>query len=216
MKVEIYSDVACPWCYVGEKRFEAALAEFAGADGVEVVFRPFQLDPTASETGVPLTKYLERRFGTPVGDKLAHSTASAAGEGIVMNWDRVISANTRNAHRLSGLALREFGAPVQRALVEALFDAYFTKGLNVADLDVLSDLAASVGIDRERASAYLDSTEGVLEFQTDLAEAANLGVSSVPTFVFDGQYAVEGAQSTSTFAQVLQEVAQRSAVLTEK
>ena len=117
MKVEIYSDVVCPWCYIGERRFARALAAFGGGD-VEVVFRPFQLDPAAPTAAEPIARYLERRFGARAGSMLGSVSAAAAAEGITMDWDRALAANTRTAHRLLGLAEREYGAGTQRALAE--------------------------------------------------------------------------------------------------
>src|SRR5690606_15920826 len=117
MKVEIYSDVACPWCYIGERRFARALAAFPGAEDVEVVFRPYQLDANTPHQAVPMAQYLERRFGRPVNDMLGRVTSEAGREGITMNWDRALAVNTRTAHRLMRLAEREYGAEVQRALM---------------------------------------------------------------------------------------------------
>jgi predicted DsbA family dithiol-disulfide isomerase len=216
MKVEIYSDIVCPWCYVGERRFEAALAQFADRDQVEVVFRPYQLDPNAPLLGIPLSTYLERRFGKSVGDMLQHVTESAAGEGISIDWDAAIASNTRNAHRLLGFAEREYGVETQRKLVDGLFAAHFTQGIDVGDVDALRVVAESAGIDRERARAYLASDSGTAELDDALREAADLGVSSVPTFVFDGSYAVQGAQPTVTFVQVLDEVKARSSISREQ
>ncbi|HEY4216743.1 MAG TPA: DsbA family oxidoreductase [Gemmatimonadaceae bacterium] len=215
MKVEIYSDIACPWCYIGERRFEKAVAQFAGRDDVDVVFRPFQLDPGAPEAGMPISQYLERRFGGSIADKLQHVTDTAAGEGIAIDWDSAIAANTRTAHRLLGFAEREYGVEMQHRLVDALFAAHFSQGVNVADVDALADVAGAVGIDRAKAHAYLTSDQGVPELTAALGEAAELGVSSVPTFVFEGLYAVSGAQPTATFVQVLEEVDKRSRVPAE-
>ena len=104
MKVEIYSDVACPWCYIGERRFERALAAFPGGHEIEVTFRPFQLDPNAPAAGVPMSEYLAKRFGRPEDAMLSRVTQAAAGEHITMDWDRAIAVNTRTAHRLLRLA----------------------------------------------------------------------------------------------------------------
>jgi predicted DsbA family dithiol-disulfide isomerase len=214
MKVEIYSDVACPWCYIGERRFARALAALPGGDDVEVVFRPYQLDPGAPAAAVPIAQYLARRFGRPVDDMLARVTGEAAQEGITMHWDRALAVNTRTAHRLLRLAEREYGADVQRALMERLFEAHFTAGGDVADHALLIELAASVGMDATRVRDYLASGDGDAELGEEFAAARELGVQAVPTFVFDGQYAVSGAQPASTFLQVLEEVQQRSAAAT--
>jgi len=210
-RVEIYSDVVCPWCYIGERRFARALAAFPQADRVDVVYRSYQLDPGAPEKAVPLKQYLARRFGGAVDGMLARVTENAAAEGIVMEWDRALSVNPLTAHRLIGLAEREYGAKVQRALFEKLFEAHFTNGADISDHDQLADLAESVGMDRARVQAYLASDEGLAEVQEAFEHARRIGVRAVPTFVFDGEVAVEGAQPASVFLQVLEEVASRSA-----
>lgn len=207
MKVEIYSDVVCPWCYVGERRFGRALAAFAGADEVEVVFRPYQLDPDAPATAVPLSEYLERRFGHRADGLQAHVGAAAEAEGISIAWDRALAANTRTAHRLLSLAERDHGAEVQLALAERLFDLHFTRGGNIGDVEQLADEAEAAGMDRARVQAYLASDEGVQELEADFRRARDLGISAVPTFVFDGRTAVQGAQPPEKFLEVLRELA---------
>ena len=210
MKVEIYSDIACPWCYIGERRLARALAAFPGASDVEVVFRPYQLDPAAPERARPVAEYLAKRFGRPADAMLARVTQEAAGEGITMDWDRALAVNTLTAHRLLRLAEREYGAATQRALMERLFEAHFARGGDVADHALLTELAASVGMDAERVRVYLASNEGEPELRAELQAARARGVNAVPTFILDEQYAVEGAQSASTFLQVLEEVQRRS------
>ena len=206
MKVEIYSDIACPWCYVGERRFARALAALPQSDAVEVVFRPYQLDPSLPDTPAPLMLRLREKFGARV-DAMTRQVASAgAQEGLDFRFDTALSVNTFAAHRLLRLAELEHGPAAQRALAEKLFEAHFTHGANVADAERLADLAAEAGLDQERVRAYLASDEGVREVRDDIARAQRLGIRAVPTFVFDGRYAVQGAQPTSTFLQVLEEV----------
>src|SRR5690606_26744281 len=127
MKIEIYSDVVCPGCYLGKRRIEGALERFAGKDDVEVVFRPYQLVPSAPEKAVPVTEYLEKRFGGRAAGMRGSVTAAARDEGIEMDWDAALSANTRVAHRVMGLAAREYDAEVQRAVVERLFAMHFSE-----------------------------------------------------------------------------------------
>lgn len=207
MKVEIYSDVACPWCYIGERRFMRALAAYPGADRVEVVFRSYQLDPSAPEEAVPLKEYLRRRFGARVEEMLDRVTENARGEGIVMDWDRALSVNTFTAHRLLRLAEREYGAEVQRALADKLFAAHFSEGGDVSDHELLTSLAESVGMDPERVRTYLATGEGEAETKAEIEEARRLGITAVPTFVFEGKWAVQGAQPASTFLRALEEIA---------
>ena len=210
MKVEIYADVVCPWCYIGDKRFEGALAEYGDREDVEVVYRSFQLDPGAPESAIPVSEYREKRFGSGSGKMMEHVTEAASGEGITIDWDCALTANTLTAHRLLRLAREEYGPDAQRSLMERLFAAHFSHGGNVADQDELTKQAFAVGMDEERVREYLESGEGLDEVRAELDHARQLGIQSVPTFVFDGQYAVQGGQPKATFLQVLEEVRQRS------
>jgi predicted DsbA family dithiol-disulfide isomerase len=211
MKIEIYSDVACPWCYIGKARFERALADFPGADGVEVVYRPYQLDPQAPREAVPMFDYLERRFG-PGGRRMAERVIQEArGEGLEMDYERGLAANTLDAHRLLSLAEREAGAEVQRAVAEALFRAHFSEGRDIADAEVLTEIAGRAGMDAKRVRAYLGGGEGRAEVEAEIEQARLLGITAVPTFVLDGTYAVQGAQSTATFRSVLGQVSREAA-----
>ena len=211
MKVEIYSDVACPWCYIGKRRFERALAAYPGAGEVEVVYRPYQLNPDAPAAAVPLQRYLAQRFGPQAAQMARHVTETARGEGIVMDFDAALSANTLDAHRLLRLAELEYGTAVQQALKEKLLQAHFGLGADVGDPGVLAGLGAAVGMDEQRVRTYLASGEGRAEVKEEIAQAQRLGVTAVPTFVIDGRYAVQGAQPASAFLQVLEQVAAEAA-----
>lgn len=206
MKIEIYSDIVCPWCYIGERRLERALAALPSRERIDVVFRPYQLDPNAPETAVPLTQYLERRFGGRKEGMLDAVSHAAEGEGITIAWDRALAVNTRTAHRLLQWALREGGAEVQRRLAAELFALHFTRGGNVADVEQLAAAAASVGLNGERARGYLASDEGVSELESAFEQARELGIASVPTFVIDGRHGIQGAQPTSTFVRIIEQV----------
>jgi predicted DsbA family dithiol-disulfide isomerase len=210
MKVEIYSDVACPWCLIGKERFERALAAFPAAEGVEVVYRPYQLDPSAPVPGVPLRGYLERRFGPQLAGKMEPVAEAARAEGVTIDFDTALAANTLGAHRLMNLAEREHGPEVQREVAALLFDAHFARGRDIADPDVLADLAREAGMDRARVRGYLASDEGSDEVRAGIEHAQRLGISAVPTFVFEGRYAVQGAQPASAFLQALEVVARES------
>ena len=211
MKVEIYSDVACPWCYIGKRRFEQALAGFAGAAEVEVVYRPYQLDPGASATARPLMQALGEKFGPGAAAMAGNVVAAARGEGIAMDFERALAANTLAAHRLLRLAEHEYRAAVQHALAEALFAAHFAHGADIGDPGVLVELAALAGMDPERARAYLASDEGLAEVREEIRAARQIGVTAVPTFVFDGKYGVQGAQPPAAFLQTLEAVAREAA-----
>jgi len=209
--VEIWSDVICPWCYIGKRRFDLAIEEVAGEVDVRVSYKPFQLDPTASASNpIPAAEGYARKFGGPeqaaaIIDKV---TSVAAEDGIEFRMDRALRANTFDAHRLLWLA----GATGhQAALKQRLLEAYFTDGLNVGDHEVLADCAADVGMERDGVLAFLSSDDGVLQTRTELDEARELGITAVPTFVFGGTWAVPGAQDADTFAIVLRRLAAKQA-----
>lgn len=208
MKVEIYSDVVCPWCYIGERRLARALAAFPGTAEVEVVFRPYQLDPDAPERAVPIADYLTKRFGDVSETMQAQVSAAAESEGIVIEWDRAQATNTRTAHRLLRLAEREYGGPVQRVLAEHLFDMHFTRGGDVGDVAELTDAAVAAGMDRQRVATYLESDEGAAELDAEFERARGIGIRGVPTFVFDNRFVVQGAQPATQMLRVLHQVAQ--------
>ncbi|GAA2114111.1 protein disulfide isomerase FrnE [Kitasatospora saccharophila] len=206
MKVEIYSDIACPWCYVGKRRFEQALGQFEGKDGVEVVYRPYQLVPDAPEQARPHREWLTERYGPQALAMDARITEVGKDLGIDYDFDAAVEVNTFRAHRLLHLAETEYGTAVQAALKERLLKAHFSEGVDVGDTAALADLAAETGIDRDRAAAYLAGDEGAAETRAALAEARAIGVTAVPTFVFEGQWAVQGGQEAETFLQVLRQV----------
>jgi predicted DsbA family dithiol-disulfide isomerase len=210
MKVEIYSDVACPWCYVGKARFERALAAFPGGSGVDVSYRPFQLNPATPVQAQPLYDYYDRLFGPGFRSKHSAVADIAAREGLDFHFDRALAVNTFTAHRLLWLTERDYGAAVQRDLKNALLRAYFTDGRDVGDHETLAELAGGVGVDADRARAWLADGEGADEVKRELAHAHELGIQAVPTFVFDGKYAVQGAQEAATFLRVLEQVAAES------
>ena len=207
MKVEIYADVVCPWCYIGERRFARAISELPDGASIDVAFRPYQLDPSASPEAIPLTQYLERRFGSLKGSAMRQVTDAAAAEGIDINWESALSVNTLHAHRLMMHVADEYDAAIQRAVAEKLFAAHFEHGLNVGDFDVLQAIAFEAGVDGDAALEYLKSERGIEEVQQSNQTANELGITAVPTFVFDGRYAVQGAQPAAVFKQVISEIA---------
>jgi predicted DsbA family dithiol-disulfide isomerase len=211
MRVDIYSDVACPWCYIGQARFERALSQFPGSEHVEVRYRPYQLDPRAPMSAEPMYDYLERRFGARGRAMASHVIGIARGEGLEMDYDHGLSVNTLNAHRLLMLADREHGAAIQRALMHRLFDAHFSQGKDIGAPRVLAELAGEVGMDPDAARNYLETGEGAGEVQEAITDAQRLGVSAVPTYVFDDKYIVEGAQPTELFLQALSMLAEEAA-----
>jgi len=206
VEVEIWSDVVCPWCYIGKRRFELAVAEVADEIDVDIVFHPYQLDPTASPgTSQPVIEAYAKKFGGPerAQEIIDHVTAVAAESGLHFRMDRALRANTLLAHRLIWLAK---ATGHQIAMKERLLQAYFIDGADIGDPDVLARCAGEVGLDPARVSAFLDSDEGLAEVRGELQTAAQLEVTAVPTFVFDGKWMVPGAQDPETFTQVLRRV----------
>ncbi|MET7807254.1 DsbA family oxidoreductase [Micromonospora chersina] len=208
MEIEIYADVVCPWCWIGKRRLEQALASYDGE--VTVRFRPFQLDPTPVTEPKPLIEALGAKFGgrDKAEGMAAHVTQVAKGAGIDMRFDRAVAANTFEAHRLVRFAT-ERGKAAE--LVERLYRAHFQDGIDIGSTDALVKLAGEVGLDQAEARDYLESNLGRREVAADLSAAHQLGVSSVPTFVLAGKYAVTGAQEPETLLAALNEVAQREA-----
>lgn len=208
MRIDIWSDVVCPWCWIGKHRFQRAL-ELMGdkAPQVEVRWHPFLLDPDADTTPVPLREAYAAKFGGAerTAQMLAQTQSTARAEGLPMDFDRgQVRVTTLPAHRLLWLAGRE---GVQEAVGEALFRAHFEQGRNLADPEVLAAAAAAGGIAAARVEALLASDEGLAEIRAGLGQAQALGIQSVPTFVINGRYAVQGAQPPEVFAQVLEKVA---------
>jgi predicted DsbA family dithiol-disulfide isomerase len=206
--VEIYSDVVCPWCYIGKRRFERALAEFEGRDDVEVVWRPYQLDPRAPAQPTPALDGYARKFGGPEQALRITSQMTEVGraENLELDFTQAQRANTFDAHRLLWLAEREGD---QDAVKEALLAAYFTEGRDVSDVDELVAIGAAAGLEAERVRSMLTSDEGRAEVQAELRTAVERGITAVPTFVFEGQWAVPGAQDPDTMLMVLRRVKER-------
>jgi predicted DsbA family dithiol-disulfide isomerase len=217
MLVEVWSDVVCPWCYIGKRRFETATSRLAADDSfgldIEVVYRPFQLDPTAPPgTTMPALEAYARKFGGPerAAAIVDNITAVAAADGLEFHLERAQRANTRDAHRTLWYALAQGGSGAQGELKERLLAAYFTEGRNVADPDVLAATAGDIGLDADDVRRVLDSDEGTAELSAALSVAADAGITAVPTYVIDRQWSIPGAQDPDVFVQVLRRVAERT------
>lgn len=208
MKIEIWSDVVCPWCYIGKRRIESALAEFAHADEVEVHWRSFQLDPGApTEPTEGTATMLARKYGqSPEGAKQMQDRveAVAAEEGLVYRLADTLHLNTVDAHRVIHLAHQQGGIELQGRVKEALLEAYFTHARNVADHRVLREVADATGLDPARVDEVLGSREFEQEVWADIEQAQAYGASGVPFFVIDQKYGVSGAQPTEVFTQVIE------------
>lgn len=204
VQIEIYSDVVCPWCWIGEQRLLKALDGFA--EPVTLTWRAFQLDPSA-ESG-PLVEWLGRRYGgeANVRRMFTQVTEVGKGEGLTMDFDRAINANTFDAHRLIWWSGQR---GEQRPMVEALHRAHFTDGLDIGDRAVLAAVASGLGHDEQEMRTLLDSTEGVAEVRGELAMGRELNITGVPMFVFAGKYGISGAQDPAALREVLDEVRRR-------
>jgi predicted DsbA family dithiol-disulfide isomerase len=209
MRVEIWSDVVCPWCYVGTRRFSAALDRFDR--DVDVSYRAFELDPTVPPEGMDLDDYLARKFGNPAAlDGVRGRLARVGAEvDIDFRWDGQRRVNTFDAHRLAVWGEDVGGAGVRAALEQRLFRAYFTDNDDVSDHAVLSGLAADVDLDHTAAAEALATGAGADRVRAEEAKATELGIGAVPTFVIEGRWAIPGAQDVDTFVQVLQRAAER-------
>jgi predicted DsbA family dithiol-disulfide isomerase len=215
MQVEIWSDVVCPWCYVGTRRFEQALDRLAAEVGVtvEVVHRAFELDPTVPAEGMDLGAYLATKFGGRARVGQVHDRLAAAADGLDIDfrWEGKRRVNTFDAHRLAAWALDTAGPEAQNALHQRLFRAYFTDDLDLSDHEVLASLAESVALPRAPAATALASGAYADQVRADERRAGELDIHAVPTFVLAGAWAVPGAQDVDTFVQVLRRAAERLA-----
>ena len=204
MDVEIWSDIACPWCYVGKRRFEAALSGFEHRDEVTVTWRSFELDPAAPrERGGDRATHLAEKYGTTRERALEmqrHMTEVAATEGLEFRFDRARSGNTFDAHRLLHLAA-EHG--LQDALKERLMRAYLTEGRLIGDPEVLEELGVAAGLPRPAVAELLASDRFAAEVREDERTAAALGIHAVPFFVVDRALGASGAQPPEVLAEML-------------
>ena len=215
--VEVWSDVVCPWCYIGKRRFASGLAlahEQLTDDGldvdIDVSYHPYQLDPTASPgvSGPVVDAYAKKFGGVERAEAIiANVSATAAEVGLEFHMDKALRANTLLAHRVIWLAAQPDSPVAQDVVKERLLKAYFTDGLDIGDPDVLADCAAEVGFGRDDVIAFLDSDRGIAEVAEELRFAHENGITAVPTYVINGRWAVPGAQEPETFAQVLRKMA---------
>jgi predicted DsbA family dithiol-disulfide isomerase len=205
MRVDIWSDIVCPWCYIGNARFSRALADFDHRDEVEVVYRSFELDPSIPEgRATPILDVLASKYGMSQGQARqaeARVAALAEAEGLEFTVDRALG-NTFDAHRLVHFG-REQG--VQQRVANELYRAYFGEGRSVFDTDALAGLAAGAGLDPDGARRALENGSFGDDVRADEEEAGRLGINGVPFCVLGGKYGVSGAQPGQTFAQALRQ-----------
>ncbi len=205
MKVEIWSDIMCPFCYIGKRKFENALEQFANKNQLEIQWRSFQLKPgLKTDPKRNIHEYLAEQKGWTL--EYSHNvhkqmTATAKESGLEYNFDTVIPANSFNAHRLSHVAAKY---NLQDAAEERLFKAYFKEGKNIDDQETLVQLGIDIGLQEDEVRKMLQSDLYAKEVEQDMYEAQQIGVRGVPFFVIDRKYAVSGAQPSSVFLGALQ------------
>jgi len=255
VNIEIWYDLICPWCYLGKRRLESVLVDFAGE--VTMTFRAYQLDPAPAAAGalagaragaeaeapvpagaedpvladadagadaaapvpagapvlapLPVKQAMAAKVGGPeqAEQMLGHVTAIARGEGLAIDYDRAVAANTFDAHRLVAWAAAQ---ELQINMIETLQRAHFVDGVDLGSPAELARLAGSIGLDEQAALAYLATQAGTDAVNADLAEARELDITSVPTFVIDRKYVVQGAQEPAALRSALEEIARREAV----
>lgn len=205
--VDIWSDIACPWCYIGKRSFDTALADFPQRENVEVTFHSYELAPDTPENYqgseidfLTSRKGISREQAQTLLDRV---TAAAAKNGLSYHFDRVQHAKTLKAHQLLHLAAT---VGKQAEMSERLFAAYFVEGKQVSDNEVLVGLASDIGLDPQAATEALADERYLPAVQQDIADAGRLGIQGVPFFVFNEKYGVSGAQESASFRQVLDQL----------
>lgn len=206
MRIEIVSDVICPWCFIGKRRLEQAMVQRPDMD-FEIGWRPFQLNPDMPREGADRKSYLEAKFGGPARAREIYARVSAEGakEGIAFNFDGIKrTPNTLAAHSVLRWALN---AGVQTELKERLFNLYFIQGQDIGDHQVLADAAAAEGMDGALVKSLLDEGRDAEVIQEEDMMARQLGITGVPFFIFERKYGVSGAQTPDILLDVIDKIA---------
>ena len=205
MKIEIWSDVMCPFCYIGKRRFEDALQKSGHDKDIEIEWKSFQLNPDMkTDPTINIDQYLAdiKGFSIDHAKQLnAQVTQMAAEAGLTYNFDRAVVANSFNAHRFSHLAKKH---GLGDAAEEALFKAYFTEGKNIDDTTTLIELGTAIGLNADEIKATLESDAYAEDVKHDVAEAQQLGIRGVPFFVMNRKYGVSGAQAVPVFEETIE------------
>jgi predicted DsbA family dithiol-disulfide isomerase len=201
LKIEIYSDVICPWCYLGESRLKKALESFPKTTEVEISYLPYELNPATAEAGVDRKKYLEAKYGARIQQADQRLKSLGQAMGIEYNFEKAErTPNTLKAHRLIWFAAQK---GVQEKAVNGLFKAYFTDGIDIGDEHELASVASEWGMDSSEVLQFLKSDKGVEQVRELEEKAYNLEITGVPFFIFNGKSAVSGAQEVETFKEIL-------------
>jgi predicted DsbA family dithiol-disulfide isomerase len=215
VRIEIWSDVVCPWCYIGKRRFEAALTNIERngiTEPIEVIYRSYQLDPHAPVTGTTavVDAYAKKFGGRERAEQiLAHLTSVAAHDGLTFNMDQALRANTILSHRVLHWAFSTYGPATQAMVKEALLEAYFTRGINIGDLEELLSVCAALDLDSEALRTWLSHEKGFKEIQADFEGAAQRDITAVPTYVINDQFMIPGAQDVELFERILTKMLQQ-------
>ncbi|TKB61307.1 MAG: DsbA family oxidoreductase [Nitrospira sp.] len=210
LTVEVYSDIVCPWCYVGKRRLERALAQLNGGAQARITWCPFQLNPTMLSDGMDRTAYLKAKFGSldNFGRMEEQLLAVGAEEQIPFAFEKIQrTPNTFAAHRLVWYAEQQ---GKQDAMVEALFRGYFLEGKNIGDVKTLAHVAAEAGLDRTETEEFLEGEKGVVEVKAEEAVGRQLGIRGVPYFVFNGTVSISGAQPPDMFVSAIRQAEKQS------
>jgi len=205
MKIQIWSDVMCPFCYIGKRRFEQALEQFEHKNEIEVEWKSFQLNPNlVTDPTININQYLADIKGITIDHAKQlndHVTEMAAEVGLTYDFDKAIVANSFDAHRFTHLA-KQNGLGDQAE--EALFKAYFTEGKNIADHETLAELGEQIGLNKDEVAHTLKGNKYAINVNQDIAQAQQLGIRGVPFFVMDMKYGVSGAQPVDAFTQTIE------------
>ncbi|MET0759951.1 MAG: DsbA family oxidoreductase [Flavobacterium sp.] len=207
LKIQVWSDIMCPYCYIGKRRIEEALALFEHKETVEIEWKSFQLDATfTASPGDNTIDHLAKKYQkdtTWAKEMVANMTQNAKNSGLDFHFEKAILANSFHAHRLLHLAKKHH---LSNELEEQLFKAYLTDGKDVNDLKTLSEIGQKIGLDPKAIEQVLHSDAYAKEVKQDIEEANAIGVQGVPFFVFDNKYAISGAQPVTAFVQTLEKV----------
>lgn len=204
VKVEIWTDIMCPFCYIGKRKFEAGLAQFAHKDKVEVIWRSFQLDPGLNnEEALNLNAYLARRKAVSIEEAAAMSEGAiqkAATVGLNYNFDKVIPSNTLKAHQLAHFAKKY---SVQNKAGELLFRSYFIDGKKIDHVPTLLQLVKELGLSAEEFKIALDRQSYIADVKADIEEAKEIGIRMIPYFMVNRKYVISGSYDSQTFTDIL-------------
>ena len=203
IKIDVVSDVVCPWCYIGKRRLEKAIAQVSDQLDVELAYHPFELNPDMPAEGRNQKEYLTKKFGneSKYQQLTSNVTATAAQEGLTFDFDKqLISPNTRNSHRLIALAKKN---GKQLEMKEALMKAYFTDGIDLTKTENLVNVATAVGLDASEVANYLSTTQGLAEVLAEEKLNIQRGISGVPFYIINNQYGISGAQPSEVFAEAI-------------